>query len=356
MASFTHPEVYPEVKRWLVSLESGTRSSDFASASTSRLALFWLKKFCKFVNMNPSKLIADRIETLESKNEIKKRQHEEWVQQFLIHLEHKDYASNTRLNALGMLRSFYKHNYYDLRKIKSVTPRPVRAKKVPMLKDLKKMCRIADISTRAWICCQVNSGLANIDLINLNLGNLSSEYGTIRRQLKRGIVPIHIEINRKKTGERVDSFFGPNAIDALNDYLGGRTRDLLFGRGMSMRTIQKRVKAIGIRSRVATKNRPTTPYTLRDAFNTLMKQSGMNEAIVERMMGHSIGRVRGAYLVIGEGDLISGLPISELASTYMKHYGAIDVGKISKTWKVTETYMKKGWRIKQAEPSVLREE
>lgn len=224
-----------------------------------------------------------------------------------------------------------------------------------MLEDIKKMCRTADIATRAWICTQKDAGLGNIDLIKLNLGNLSSRYGTIRRQLNKGIVPIHVEIHRQKTGERVDSFFGPNAIDALNDYLAGRTKGVIFGAGMSMRTIQKRVKAISIKSRVATKSRPVTPYCFRTAFNTLMKKSGLNEAIAERMMGHSIGRVRGAYLAIGEGDVISGLPISDLASQYMQHYGAINVGKISKTWKVTETYMKKGWPIKQAEPSASTE-
>ena len=67
---------------------------------------------------------------------------------------------------------------------------------------------------------------------------------------------------------------------------------------------------------------------LRRSFNSLMKLAGMNEALVERMMGHSIGRVRSAYLVTGRDEQITGIPIKTLAEEYMKYYDAIDITKV----------------------------
>jgi len=205
---------------------------------------------------------------------------------------------------------------------------------VPTVRDIKKMCAIANPETKAWCLCQFNSGLGNTDLLSLSLATLSSEYGTIGQQLRKDMVPIHIEIRRQKTGERTHSFFGPNAIEALKEYVNvnGRTSKLF---SMQMRTIQLRVKALGIKAKISSTDVPVTPYSFRKAFNTYFKLGdpsrdipGVNEAIVELMMGHSIGRVRSAYLVTGRGDTGTGIPISKLAEIYMKTYPAIDIRQV----------------------------
>jgi len=99
-------------------------------------------------------------------------------------------------------------------------------------------------------------------------------------------------------------------------------------KGMSARSIEQQVKAIAIKAKVATKETPITPYSFRKFFNTNLKYAGVNEAIVEMMMGHSIGRVRGAYLVTGAGGSMSGMPISKLAEVYMQAYDSIDIEKV----------------------------
>jgi len=47
-----------------------------------------------------------------------------------------------------------------------------------------------------------------------------------------------------------------------------------------------------------------------------MKLAGVNEALVEMWMGHSIGVVRGAYLLP---------PVPELEKIYLENYKAIKV-------------------------------
>jgi len=323
-------EVYESVKKWLNKLQAKSRSVDFDRSSTRRAGLYWLKQFCKFLGSNPDSMIKERMEQIQSKNLNIKRKHEELVESYVIHLKNQDASPNTISTAVGLIRSFYKANYGGLDQVASVRPYTIRPFKIPTIKDVKKMCAIADVETKAWVLCQFNSGLGNTDLLSLSLANLSSEYGTIGQQLRKGIVPIHVEIRRQKTGERTHSFFGPNAISALKEYvnINGRSSKIFK---MQMRTVQQRVKALGIKAKISTEEVPVTPYVFRKAFNSFMKFGdpskdipGVN-AIVELMMGHSIGRVRSAYLVTGQGSTGTGVPISKLAEIYMKTYPAIDI-------------------------------
>ena len=320
------------VKRWIQKLTVNSKSMDFNQSQTQRAAIFWLKNYCNYLKLKPDAIIKQRTADLESNVQIVKRKHEEMLEGYIIHLKnegnskHKGYSPNTVAVATGLIRSFYKSNYAPIIEVKTPRSYNIRAFKVPTVKDLKAMATKADPAIKAWILCQANCGLANTDLLSLNGSTTSSEYGTIKAQLKKGIVPIHIEIRRQKTGEKTDTFLGPNAIDALKEYITEGENKRLFR--MSMRSIQQKVKALGIKSKVATNEVPVTSYSLRKFFNTQMKYAGVNESIVELMMGHSIGKVRSAYLVTGSGDVGTGIPVSKLAEIYMSAYPTIDITKV----------------------------
>lgn len=313
-------EVYQAVKRWLTKLE--TRSD---SSSTRKSGLLWLRDFCNFAKTNPDSLIKERTENLESTVQGIRRKHEELLEGFIITMKKDDYAPNSISTASGMIRSFYKSNYLPLQEVRSPRPYNVRMYKVPTIKDIKKMCEHTDLSTKTWILCAKDSGLGNADLLPLRLDNLSSEYGTIGTQLRKETVPIHIELRRQKTKEAIHSFFGPNAIEALKLYTNVNGRGKIFP--MSSRSLQQKIKVLSIETKVATKDVPVRPYSYRKVFNTYMKLAGVNEAFVETMMGHSIGRVRGAYLQTGSGSSGIGIPISKLAETYMQAYPTIDINQ-----------------------------
>ena len=340
-------EVYETVKRWMTKLEAKSRSLDFDRSSTKRAGLYWLGKYLKFLSTtperptNPEALIMERMKQLESTNMLVKRRQEEFFEEFIVQMRRDEYASNSIAVATGLIRSFYKANRAPLVEVTTVRTFKVRQFKIPTVKDLKKMCENADPPLKAWLLCQANSGLANGDLLNLSLSNLSSEYGTIKHQLKKGLKCIHIEIRRQKTGERTDTFFGPNAVEALKEYVTmNESNSRIFKspsdpkRGMSSRSLEQQVKSLAIKSHVATKEVPVTPYCLRRFFNTYMKLAGINESLVELMMGHSIGKVRGAYLVLGQGQTSqgvasgAGVPISKLAEIYMQAYPSIDINNV----------------------------
>jgi len=324
------------VKRWFQKLEVNSKSMDFTQSQTQRAALFWLTKYCRYLKKTPDALISQRTVDLESTVQIVKRKHEEMLEGYILYLKSKGkdeeknigYSPNTVAVAVGLVRSWYKSNYSAIVEVKTPRSYNIRAFKIPTVKDLKAMATKANPAIKAWILCQSNCGLANTDLLSLNGSTTSSEYGTIKSQLKKGEVPIHIEIRRQKTGEKTDTFFGPNAIDALHEYLAEGENGRLFR--MSMRSIQQKVKALGINAKVATEEVPITSYSMRKFFNTYMKLAGVNESIVERWMGHSIGKVRSAYLVTGsgEGGQGTGIPVSKMAEIYMAAYPTIDITKV----------------------------
>jgi len=329
-------DVYGSVKKWFTKLEAKSRSGDFNKSSSKRAGLYWLGKYLTFLSTtpnrptNPDTLIAERLNQKPSSNIETRRIQEEYFEQWIVQLKRDEYSPNSIATATGIVRSFYKANYGSLEEVSTIRPHKVRAFKVPSPKDLKKMCDQAPLPLKTWILCQKDSGLGNADLQGLSLSNLSSEFGTIKTQLKKGTIPIHIEINRGKTGERTDSFFGPNSVKVLKEYVnvgGGRIfrSSINPNRPISIRAIQQQVKSLAIKAKVATREVPVTPYKLRVFFNTYMKMAGVNESVVERMMGHSIGRVRSAYLVTGRDENVQGMPISKLAEVYMQAYSAIDI-------------------------------
>jgi len=324
------------VKRWVQKLTVNSKSMDFSQSQTQRAALFWLTKYCNYLNKMPDVLISERTVDLESKTQVVKRKHEEQLEGYILYLKNKGkdekknigYSPNTVAVAVGLIRSWYKASYCAIVEVKTPRSYNVRAFKMPTPKNLKIMAANADPAIKAWMLAQKDSGLANTDLLSLTGNTASSEYGTIKTQLKKGIVPIHVEIRRQKTGEKTDSFFGPNAIEALKGYINEGEGGRLFH--MSMRSIQQKVKALGINSKVATNEVPITSYSFRRFFNTYMKLAGVNESIVERWMGHSIGKVKSAYLITGssEGGQGQGVPVSEMAKIYMEAYPTIDITQV----------------------------
>lgn len=308
-------------RRWMDRLKARRKGS----ASTQRVFFYYLARFCHFTRKNPDQLIAERRHHLKSDDDFVRRRHEEWAEKFSAHLREKGAASNTVATAIAAVRSFYKSNYVPLVDVCVATPYPVRQTKVPTLEELKAMVDVCedeqDTLTKAWLLCQAESGMSNVDVHKLELQSRwchSVEFGYIGKQLKKGTIPLHIHIVREKTMASglgwYDTFFGKNAVASLNEYVDF-SKPRLFD--VSDRTIQLKLREISIKAEVGTEEAPVRPYDLRKFFNTRLKLAGMNETLVEYMMGHSLGRVKGAYFVP---------PVIELRKVYAQYYPYMSIG------------------------------
>ena len=286
------------IKRMLTSISQ--RRGGVVSESTRTTFLFYIKRFCEFCDRTPDELIRERMDDWTSKDVFTRRRHEEMLMRFAQHLREKGYASNTAATAVGALRSFYRTNYLPMTEVNVPSGRPVREYKIPTKYELVQAIEAAKVPWHgAFMTLTKDCGISLQDMLALRLGDGSPTYGTIGKQLRDGRVPIHLEIVREKTKYRYSTFLGEDSFEALNDddafpsmvakSISGDQR--LFPYGDS--TIQMAMNGIGEELGW----RHFTPYSLRKWFRTRLTLGGVNDALIELWMGHSLGRVRGAYLV-----------------------------------------------------------
>jgi len=294
---------FETVQRWFRTVRMGRTGSE----ETIRVYSHFLSRFCDFTKKDPDKLIAERRQDIKSEDETVKRRHEELLMAFIEDLEKtRKLSRKSIVLAHGAIRSFFKANYLPLM---SKTPESwvERVSKVPTREELRKMCEVSDIRDKAIILTLAQSGMSLEDYLALTFKTSSPQYGTIWKQLKEGRSLIHLHIIREKRKVWYDSFFGKDSIQALTNYIdeyGLGSSEPLFN--LTARSVERIVKNAGIKAGFETY---VTPHCLRKLFSTYLKLAGVNETVVEYMMGHKLGGVRGAYFVP---------PVEELEKIYIK--------------------------------------
>lgn len=294
---------YESVCRWMEKISA----EGSGSPNTRRCYLMWLRRFCDYVGMNPDQLIEARKQDLDKpiQFEAERRRFEDKLTSFFNHLQKLGLRRSSAVLAHAAVCSFFKANYLPL---KLYSPRSWTEKvfKVPSKDELRAMCEVAKPQAKAWILCQAQSGISESDLLAL-------PFSQIKSQLEEGRHPVYIKILRGKARGKgpfagwYETFFGRNAVDALKEYLPNRKNpsDRIFDWKSTRhvhRVVVETAQKAGIEGRV-------TPHSLRRFFNTFMKLAGVNEAVIEYMMGHSLGRVRSAYFIP---------PKEELEKVYLK--------------------------------------
>jgi len=294
------------VRRLMSSIAArrGGRVSD----STRDTFLWGIRRFCDFAGKDPDELIRERLRDMRSDDVFVRRRHEELVARFAQHLRDKGYTSNTVATAVGAVRSLYRTNYLPLVEVSVPSGRPEREYKVPTREELAAAVKATrNPRLRAFVVVAKDCGMGLQDLLRLGPRDGSPTFGSIRRQIDEGRVPVHVRMTREKTGVAYDTFLGDDAVRALRDWVG-LSGDRFFA--VTRQAIQIGMARLG--RRLGWKQ--FSPHCLRKFFRTQLSLAGVNEAVVEYMMGHSLGRIRGAYLVP---------PAQELARIYAEHYDAL---------------------------------
>ena len=287
------------------------------SKSTKTTFFIYIKQFCEFTKMTPDELIEDRYNDLDNKDRRVKRRHEEKLMQFAIKLREEGKTSNTVATAVGAIRSLYRSNYVPMTEVSVPSGRPERIYKIPTKKELAQVIDIAHMPWHgAFMTLTKDCGISLQDMLALKLTDGSPIYGSISDQLKKGQVPIHLNITREKTRIKYDTFLGEDSFEVLNNdaiFPDMASTALSHNKKLfpySHSAIQDAMKTLGNKLGWTS----FTPYSLRKWFRTQLTLSDMNEALIETMMGHSLGRVKEAYLVPAPQLLIE---------KYKNHYPAL---------------------------------
>ena len=299
------------IKRMLTSIS--TKKDREISESTRETYFIYIRRFCNFCGMTPDELIAERAIDTRNEDIFIRRRHEEKLKEFIDYFRGEGYSSNTIATAVGSIKSLYTSNYHPMIEVNIPSGRPVREYKIPTKEELT---RVIDSAYMPWhgafMMLTKDCGISLQDMLALKLIDGSPIYGSISDQLKKGQVPIHLNITREKTKFKYHTFLGEDSFEILNDEVVFSDltsyNERLFPYVDS--TIQYAMKTLGDQLGWTS----FTPYSLRKWFRTQLTLDDMNDALIESMMGHSLGKVKAAYLVP---------PPQKLIGLYQKHYPAL---------------------------------
>jgi len=288
-------EGFESVKRWITKL--GKKSD---SPNTRRLYFYALERFCEYVGMNPDELVAERRRNLESRDEFTRRHAEDKIDEWFLRLTKtvspktgKELSRNTCVSCYQAVRSFYKANRSKLEPEDPPASWVTKAKPGLTREELKDMLDHTDnLMHRAYVLCQVQSGLSVSDLLRLTVNDINeTEPGYIHLYLTRG---------KEKHLGFFDTFFGKTATATLKEYLKTRklnpTSKLIPCTPQNVRHfLAKLSDKAGLDWKVGT-------HTLRKYFYTNLSLArvnspAFNDTLIEFWMGHSLGKVKGAYFI-----------------------------------------------------------
>jgi len=299
------------IKRMLTNISA--KKGRAVSESTRETYFIYIRRFCDFCGKTPDELIEERRIDWKSDDIFTRRRHEEKLKEFADYLREGGYSSNTIATATGAIKSLYTSNYHPMIQVNIPSGHPVREYKIPTTEELRQVIDLAYMPWHgAFMTLTKDCGISLQDMFLMKAIDGSPIYGSIQDQLKKGQVPIHLNITREKTRFKYNTFLGEDSFEVLNnsaifpDMASHNKR--LFPYAHS--TIQDGMKTIG--EYLGWKH--FTPYCLRKWFRTQLTLSDMNEALIETMMGHSLGKVKEAYLVP---------PPQKLIEIYEKHYPAL---------------------------------
>jgi len=306
---------HASVKRMLTNISA--KKGRAVSESTRETYFIYIQRFCDYCGSTPDELIAERAIDTRSEDIFIRRRHEEKLKEFANYLREEGYSSNTIATATAAVKSLYTSNYHPMIEVNIPSGSPERVYKIPTKEELAQVIDLAHMPWHgAFMMLTKDCGISLQDMLNLKVIDGSPIYGSITNQLKMGQVPIHLNIVREKTRFKYNTFFGEDSYELLNNDaifpdLASTTlshNKKLFPYAHS--TIQDAMQALGNNLGWTS----FTPYSLRKWFRTQLTLSDMNEALIETMMGHSLGKVKEAYLVP---------PPQKLIELYEKHYPAL---------------------------------
>jgi len=295
------------IKRMLTSISS--KKGRAVSDSTRETYFIYIRRFCEFCKKNPDELIEERRMDWKSDDIFTRRRHEEKLKEFTSYLREEGYSGNTIATATGAVKSLYTSNYHPMIEVNIPSGRAVREYKIPTKEELAEVINLANMPWHgAFMTLTKDCGISLQDMLSLKMMDGSPVYGTIKEQIKEGQIPIHLNITREKTHFKYSTFLGENSYELLNNtkiFQDLTSNKRLFPYAHS--TIQDAMKTLGNKLGWTS----FTPYSLRKWFRTQLTLSDMNEALIETMMGHSLGKIKEAYLVP---------PPQKLIEIYEKHY------------------------------------
>ena len=250
----------------------------------------------------------------------RKRVAEFYISKFVKYLQKEGKSSNAIRLYIAPIRNYLGYKNIPIAMKYVNLPKAIVKEKNHKHKwQIEQIKQFVDLAPnyrdKAVIMCLFQSGLAIVDLLNLN-------YRDIKKELERGILPVMLKMRRQKTQEEFVSFFGRDAVKFLKLYLTTRkdlsNRTPLFTKWgsdterLTSGAVESKFREIAegldfLDDEDMEGFNPCRPHSLRSGFNSRL-MGKIDGVLREFWMGHAIGEVAKAYLA---------MPDSEMRELYM---------------------------------------
>jgi hypothetical protein len=267
-------------------------------------------RFSKWLRKEPDQLVSSckgQDEVLIPKTVIKMGH---LLQDFADNLqEEKGSAPATVVGMVGNIRFFFKLNGVRLRGPYRRARWTIYEERAPTPEELQKTISVADIRGKVIIALMAVGGFRNLTLVQL-------KYRHVKRDLEKGITPIHVHVEATITKGKYhdyDTFLNREAAEYLKAYLDAR-KNGTSGRGrppevfndesplisnfyklkpLESSTISEIVTGLFVKAGLLIRKPKTKRYdlkavSLRKFFLTQMISLGVERDYVEYIMGHTL--------------------------------------------------------------------
>ncbi|MHB8483788.1 MAG: tyrosine-type recombinase/integrase [Nitrospiria bacterium] len=293
------------VERWIDKLWD--RKQGGIDIKTAVGNVRYIHEFAAYVNKTCDELIADARQSklTSTTNQFKWEEIIENYQKILV----GKHSRSTAIEKLNKVRSFFSLNRVDLKYTPPVRGRPGK----PFAPDralLRKIFAYSDSIMRSWILTQSQSGLAEIDILMLDVDNTDeSTHPSIRQQITNKEQTIYLRTARKKTGVSTETFLGEEAVAMLPNLSLKSTRLYALWRGQvdPGRTVRARFELMRDQLGIP----QFSPHMLRRYFETTFEVAGINPLIIDLFMGHTSMK---------SGAFYTGPSIAQLKHLYLSVY------------------------------------
>ena len=275
-----------EVEEFLSALKPGTRNV-YSHA---------LESFQKFyAKQGAIKDFLARVEDDIQKSRLKKtRVARITLNSFVVWLQEKGHKPKTVRAYVGAIQSLAK--YYDipisLRYVNLPASQPFNKKHPWTIDEISKFVTLMEKPLYKSIATAiVQSGLSLSDLLALT-------YADIREEFEKGIMPLCLDLSRKKTSVPFMTFLGSWAIDQLKEHLAGvRLKEDTKIFDVTERAVDDYFARLGRKFGGKFKGRnPYSPHSLRAAFRTILSDHKVDPLYIEFWMGHHIPEQQRVYI------------------------------------------------------------
>ena len=289
-----------ELAKYFLRYRSGSSGSFYGYADR-----IW--RYCRWIGKSPDELVADAKNASGGSDPQAVQAHVKALESYIAELQDRGLSPGMVANYSKAVKALYRINGVRIDLPYSLDRKPVVKDRAPTQEELCRLLEVADLREKVIISLLALGGFREGTLVKLR-------YRHVREDLERGMVPIHVHVEREITKGKYhdyDTFIGAEAAEFLRLYLEAREKGSPDGKmppeqitdesplirnshdhapkPISAKAVRKIVRNLYFKAGLLDKGGYVLrAHSLRKFFKTQLMSLGVQPDYIDYMMGHTV--------------------------------------------------------------------